>query len=433
MAYAGSIASRGNPADILKPIFDDQARDIIQTEFPFWKYIKQADGEKVKLNGDYFEIECLVSRNDSSANIAELGDLPVATQPVFKKGTLKPVRVFQPIQIGHEIMMLADSDTASYATKLEMLFDDARAALSMNLNRQALGDGTGILATITGNVTGGSATATVAVDDTKFFEEKQKLDIWNGAAETNVTMRNTAPVRFVVDSIDSATQITVSMSDGSNVPAGVVTNDVIIRAESAYVDTTRKTYEMNGIQSITAPTAGFMGLTARRWAATRYNANSQAIGPRLLARAEIAKRRNSPNGGKLTTLWMSPEQALEIVYGGNGTYPDVRFSREDAAKASVKGQNKPKINFDGRDIEVSTDLMFPVTKAIAFTDEALMVGMLHDVQFEKFDGRESLPAFNPTTGRYVAADNYWLGARLNLGCFARNEFVEVYGLPTPAA
>jgi hypothetical protein len=40
--------------------------------------------------------------------------------------------------------------------------------------------------------------------------------------------------------------------------------------------------------------------------------------------------------------------------------------------------------------------------------------------------------FNPTTGSYVAADIMWLGWRGNLGCFARNEFVEVYNLAAPS-
>lgn len=436
MAISGTPASRSSIGAALKPVFDKQARDILPNDFNFYKWIKGADGEKIKLDGEKFVIEVLYARNDRAQAFAELGDLPSSDVPKFAKAELAATRIAQPIQIGHEILMLADRDVATFTTKLEMLWDDARKALARTMNRQAVGNGTGIVATVGGAVTGGSATASVTVDDTSALEENAVYDIWNGAADTNVTLRNTAPVRFVVRSIDSATAITVAMSDGGNVPAGVTTNDVLIRAGSCYVDTTRKSYEMNGIQAITG-TGSFMGLassTARRWAATRFNASSTAIGPRLLGRAQIAMQRNSASSGKVTTIFTSPEQSLEVVYGSSsGTYAKVEYTRDDAAKASVKNPHRPSFNFDGREITVQTDLMLPVTKAFLANDEALLIGSLHDVKLEEFgDGMTALPVFNPTTGSYVPADISWLVWRGNMGCFARNEFCEVYGLPVPS-
>ena len=435
MAYAGTVASRAS-IDVLKPIFEKDAKDVIQTEFNFYKYVREADGEKLKLVGDYFEFEIQANRNDRSENIAELGDLPTSGAAVFKRAQIKPTRVFAPLQIGHEMQMLADRDTATYVTRLEMLHTDCRNALMMNLNRQAVGDGTGIVATIGADDDGGGAgNYQYTVDDTKFFEEGAYYSAYVAAATTNTTPANTPPVFFKVISVDSATTVTMGMSDASNRP-DVGANYVFIRSNSAYTDTTRKTYEMNGLQSITAD-ADFLGIakTVRRWNAVRYDAAQSGgnLSARLLARVEIAKRRISANGGKFTTLWMSPEQAIDIVYGPTGTYDNVRFSREDAAKASIKNAQAPTINFDGRDLQIKTDLMLPVTKAFAFNDEALFLGQLHDVKYEEFDGLSSLPVYNPTTGAYVPADIMWLAIRLNMGAFARNEFAEIYNLNTPAA
>jgi hypothetical protein len=424
MAYSGTVASRGTIPEVLKPIFDKQARDIIQSEYKFWKYVKEADGEKIKLHGDYFEIEVQAGRNDRSESTQELGDLPFSGVPTFKKGTIKPVRVFQPLQIGHEMVKLADSDVATYATRLELLFDDARTALAKNLNRQSTGDGSGIVATV-GAATTAAASVPVTVDDTRFFEEGALFDIWR--ANATVT---TPPARAKVASVDSATVVTIVMDTGANVPVLAV-GDLFIRANSAYVDGgVRTSLEMNGLQAITKSATAFMGIpwTVRRWRPTLVDASAAVIGPKLLAKAEIQKRRNSATGGKLTTVFCSPEQAIETVYGTNGTDDRIRYTRSDASKLSIKNQNNPTFNFDGRDIEIQTDLDLPTKKAFIFNDEALLVGQLHDVQFEEFDGRSSLPVFNPTSGAYVPADIMWLGWRGNLGCFARNEFVEVYNL-----
>jgi hypothetical protein len=428
MAYSGSVASRGTIPEVLKPIFDKQLRDIIPNEYKFWQYVKEADGEKVKLHGDYFEIEVQATRNDRSEAGQELGDLPYSGVPTFKKGTIKPVRVFAPLQIGHEMAKIADSDIATYATKLEALYDDARTAFVKNLNRQSVGDGTGVVATV-GAATVAAASVQVTVDDTKFFEEGTLFDIWRANATVN-----TQPKYVQVSSVDSATLVTVVMNDATNVPVLAI-GDLFIRKNSAYIDGgVRASLEMNGLQAITKSATGFMGIpwTVRRWRPTLVDAAAGVIGPKLMAKAEIVKRRSSASQGKLTTVFCSPEQTVEMIYGTNGTTDKIRYTREDAAKLSVKKQNNPTFNFDGRDIQVQTDLDLPTKKAFIFNDEALLVGQLHDVEFEEFDGRSSLPVFNPTTGSYVAADIMWLGWRGNLGCFARNEFVEVYNLAAPS-
>lgn len=427
--YSSSSNNRASQGALLKPIFDKQARSLLSEEYNFWKFIKEADGEKIKLDGEDFVIAVQTNRNDRSEWFKEEGALPLSGAANFVQAKIRAARIAQPIQINHELKMLADRDAASYATRLEMLFDDAKMALARTINKASVSDGTGLLTTATGT-TSAAATSTLAVADSSVFEENQSLDVYITGLGTKRNSTN----QFVVVSIDSATQITVGMSDGANVPATVVSTDKIYRAGSI-PSTSDTTYiGMNGLQGITASGGttfmGLSGTTYGKWNATRVDGNLAQIGPRLLGRAQIAARRNNNSGAKLNTIWTSPEQSLEVVYGANGTYPDVRFSREDAAKASVKSANKPTFNFGGQDIEVMTDLDMPSTKAIMFPSSALFVGQLHDVQFEDFDGQTALPVIS--SGRYLPADISWLTWRGNMGCFARNEFVEVYNLATPA-
>lgn len=433
MAYGDSSANRASLGAILKPIFDKQARSILPEEYNFWKFIKEADGEKIKLDGEDFVIAVQTQRNDRSEFFTEEGLLPGSGVPTFVQAKIRAARIAQPIQINHELKMLASRDAASFATRLEMLWQDARDSLARTMNKHSVSDGTGVITTAAGAISDG-ATSTLAVTDSTGIEENMTLDIWNTGLTTK---RNSSAYAYVVVSVNSATQITVAKTNGTSFATeGVANTDKIVRAGSMAGAGTAAFIGMNGLQGITASGGttfmGLSGTTYAKWNATRVDAAGAQVGPRLLGRAQIAARRNSNSAGKLNTIWMSPEQSLEVVYGGAGTYPDVRFSREDAAKASVKNQNKPTFNFGGQDIDVATDLDMPLTKAIMFNKDALLVGQLHDVQLEDFDGATSLPVFDQATGKYKPADISWLTWRGNMGCFARNEFVEVYGLPVPA-
>lgn len=429
MANTDSSANRASLSAILKPILDKQARSLLPEEYNFWKYVKEADGEKIKLDGSDFTIAVQVNRNDRAEWFAEEGVLPISGVANFVQGTIRAARIAQPIQINHELKMLASRDAATFATRLEMLWSDARMSLARTMNKVSVGDNTGVLTTYASGTAGTGATATLTVADSSVFEENQTVDLKDTGLTTS---RFTVPL--IITAIPSATTITVAKNNGANFASESLTaGDKFTRAGVF----SGSTYQgMNGLQGITASGGttfmGISGTTYAKWNATRVDAAGAQIGPRLLGRAQIAARRVSNSAGALNTIWCSPEQSLEVVYGGQGTYPDVRFSRDDAAKASVKNQNKPSFNFGGKDIEVMTDLDMPLTKAIMFNSTSLLVGQLHDVQLEDFDGVTALPVVDQATGRYKPADISYLTWRGNMGCFARNEFVEVFGLPTPA-
>lgn len=431
MAASDTSANRASLSAILKPILDKQARSLLAEEYNFFKYLKEADGEKVKLDGSDFTIAVQVNRNDRAEWFDEEGVLPVSGVASFVQGTIRAARIAQPLQINHELKMLASRDAATFATRLEMLWGDARLALARSLNKASVGDNSGTLTTYVSGTSGTTATTTLTVADSSQFEENQTIDLFSS---TFAAKRYS--VSLIVTAIPSATTVTFAKVGGGNFASEALTaGDVFVRA-NAWTAAGGAYRGMNGLQSITAGGGttfmGISGTTYSKWNATRVDAAGAQIGPRLLGRAQIAARRVSNSAGALNTIWCSPEQSLEVVYGGNGTYPDVRFTRDDAAKASVKNQNKPSFNFGGKDIEVMTDLDMPLTKAIMFNSGSLLVGSLHDVQLEDFDGVTALPVVDQATGRYKPADISYLTWRGNMGCFARNEFVEVYGLPTPA-
>jgi hypothetical protein len=337
--------------------------------------------------------------------------------------------------------MLAASDASAFSVRAEALYEDAKDALLRDLNRQACGDGSGIMATISAVPTM-AASIQVTVDTTKFFEEDMLIEVW---AATRVTRRNNSAPIGKVKSIDSGTTLTIDTVSGSNW-ASVVATDVIVKkgSQTAIGDGTgsKGGKDIEGLQTIvgaTAPTTyqNLSSSTYRRWKAYRHSVSSSAnISPRIWAQAQLAARANSNSSAKWDVIFTSPTQALQLVYGTTGgmfgTAGANAYSKDELTTQGIEGQMAPKVNFGDGPVTVESDLDLPDTSIFAFRKDALIFGELHPVQLEKWGGATALPAFDPGAnggnGGVLAADQMWFTVRGNFGCRKRNEFAEIYGL-----
>jgi hypothetical protein len=429
MAINGTTASYSNVVELLRPVFDDEIQTI-KTDVPVFKYVQGLDKET--FDGEKWVIEFQTKRNHSARGFAELGALPDSGVAEFKQPYIRPARIAQPLQIGNELVMLAKRDVSAFSRKAEVLVQDAKDAFKKELNFQALGDGSGTRAIIAANVTGGSATATVTVDSTRFFEEEMLLDIFDDDFDPQ---RNTpaSDGYFVVDSIDSDTQITVSMSGGANVPAGILLGDKIVKAQSR---TTAASYNLTGLKSILATgdeIQGLSGATYRRWNAVVYDAGARALSTYEMGKAIIQGRKKveSRLEDRPNVLFTTLEQSLALVAGPtNGQTNDQRFTRSDVAKLGAPNLMTPVVNFGWGDIPVEADLDMVSNEVWALNSDALVYGELHPIQLESWDGVTALPVYD--TGRAVAATQQWWVLRANIGCRRRNAFVRIHNLMSPA-
>jgi hypothetical protein len=434
MAVKGTVASRTNVGELLKPIFDDEIQEL-KSEFKFLKDAKKL-ADNVELDGEDFVIEVQTGRNARGENTLISDVLPDSGAAKFKQGKLRVARYFQPLQIDNELIMLADRKPATFSERCEILYRDSKNQMLRECNRQLLGDGTGTLATLTATLTGGAATATATVDSTRFLEEDMLLDIW---IASGTTQRNTPPAYFRVDSIASATSVVLSMTDGSNVPTGGVSTDIIVKKGALYVSGTRQSKEFNGLQQITKGNDSFMGIdgsTLRNWRPNRYNASTKLFGPMLAGLAIVQGKRlvGALDEDKPDVIYASPEQTLAMVYGTNSPLAKVQFSRADLTKVGVSYE-RPTVNLGWGDIAVESDIDLPTDKVFAFNSGALIYGELDPLGLEEWDGVSVLPATDTTataTG-IVAAQKMWFSWRMNVGCRRRNAFTEIYGLGAPTA
>lgn len=430
MAVQGTVASRSNVGELLKPIFDDEIQEI-RTQFKFLKDAKKLDA--VKLDGEDFVIEVQTQRNATSQNTL-IGDvLPNSGQAKFKQGKIRVARVFQPLQIDNELLLLADRDPATFSVRCEILYQDAKNALMKDCNRQFLGDGTGTLCTISAIDGTGANTQIVTVDTTKFLEEDMPLEVFS-AAHAALRTTSGASNYFTVSSITDETHFVIKAPGAETVSAGIVGTDVISK-KGNWTAAGGSCKEFYGIQQITAGNDSFMGIdgaTVRRWRPNRYDAANSPVSMLLMGKAIIAGHRNveTLDDDKPNVIYAAPEQSLAMIHGNAGIYQNVRFTREEQTKFGTGDFNRPTVNFGWGDIQVETDLDLPTTKLFAFNKESLLYGELSPVKLEEWDGVSVLPATDTsaTATGIVAAQKMWFSWRANLGCYRRNAFTEIYNL-----
>jgi hypothetical protein len=453
MAVSGTIHSRSNTGQLLKTIFDDDLQEAVQNETPFLKYARQ---KEFPLDGSAFTIAVHVKRN-GGVQYANVGDdLPDSGQAGFVNGTIVAARVFAAFQIDNELIKLADRDEATFSERVEAIYEDVKNGLLKDGERVVLGDGSGVLNTVATYSGGGTATATFTilttpantnqgVEDTRFLEEGMQFDVWNSATIRNgslVVGESNGPW-FQVQTINTdGVTFTAVMSDGSNAPAGVVANDVIIRKKNANVPVaTRVSKEANGMALICDNNSSFMGIDGtvatglRRWRGTVLDATGGTavpvpFGAGLIAQAIIKARQASAMLDHPNVCYTHPAQTFNLIYGAAGTFPDIRYTREDVNKFGQT--NRPVFNIDGKDVVLETCLDMLKSKMYLFKADALLYGELQAPGLEDFGDISILPAVNTTTNGIVAAQKGWFSWRFNLGCLRRNAFTSITGLAVPA-
>jgi hypothetical protein len=451
MAVSGTIHSRTNTGQLLKTIFDDDLQESVQNETPFLKYARQ---KNFPLDGSAFTIAVHIKRNTGVSYALISDDLPDSGQAGFVNGTIVATRVFSAFQIDNELIKLADRDEATFSERVEAIYDDAKQGMLKDAERVVLGDGTAVLNTIATVSGGGTATGTFTVsatpavtgggvEDTRFLEEGEQLSVWqtlSSVAPRNGTLDaagNELGPWLVVQTINTdGITFTATMSDASNVPAAIAPGDLISRKKNVYNNSGRTSKEANGMALVCDNNSVFMGIDGttatgnRRWRGVSLDAGQQPFGAGLIAQAIIKARQQSAMQDHPNVCYTHPAQTYALVYGAAGTFPDIRYSREDVNKFGTP--NRPVFNIDGRDIVLETCLDMMKSKMYLFKGDALLYGELQAPGLEDFGDISILPAVNVSTNGIVAAQKGWFSWRFNLGTLRRNAFTQLINLAVPA-
>lgn len=449
MAVQGTIHSRSNTAALLKVVFDESLQEAVQNETPFLKYART---KSLPLDGSDFTIAVHVRRNGAVqyTNVSDV--LPDSGQAGFVQGTIRAARVFAAFQIDNELIKLADRDEATFSERVEAIYDDIKAAMLKDGERVLLGDGSGVINAVATFSGGAVAEATFTVnaapganqgfEDTRFLEEGMMFNVWNGNTSVISTIAsNEETVAWGVISSISTDGVTfkATLSNGANwntvgTPAA---GHVITRAKNMYAPGgVRTSKEANGMGLICDNNSSFMGIDGtaatgyRRWRGTLLDAAGAPFSAGLIAQAIIKGRQASAMQDHPDVVYTHPAQTYALVYGAAGTYPDIRYSREDVNKFGTK--NRPVFNIDGKDIVLETCLDMVKRKMYLFKSSALLYGELQSPGLEDFGDISILPATDTANGGTVAAQKGWFSWRFNMGALRRNAFLSIDNLAIPS-
>ena len=429
MAIVGGVADRSSVGALLKRVYDKDLQLSIQNETPFLKY---AQKKSWPLDGEDFYIAVHLTRNAAGTQNTDIGDdLPNSGTPGVAQGKLRAKRIFQAFQIDNELIKLADRAPATFSERVDIIYTDAKQTMLKVVERQLLGDGQATLATCS-TFAGGTTPQTITVDDTRFIEEGQRIQIRNTSSNALVPPSGGSAQDdyFTVSSIDSATTLTIASSIAANVPA--ITSGWTLVPYQARTSTVAGSKEFNGMRLICDNASDFMGIayaTYRRWRGNIVDAAGAAFNPGLVSQAIVQARQISHMKDKPNVIYTHPVQAHAFIYGNNGTFPDIRYTHGTLDKAKVS--QSPTFNIDGQDIQVETALDMQKSDLFMFRSDALLFGELSAPGLESFGEISILPAASSTTGRVVAAQRGWYSWRGELGCFRRNAFSWVKNLAVP--
>lgn len=454
MAVSGTIHSRSNTYQLLKTIFDTDLQEAIQNETPFLKYART---KQFPLDGSDFTIAVHVKRNwgIQFTNVGD--DLPDSGQTGFVNGSIRASRVFAAFQIDNELIKLADRQEATFSERVEAIYDDTKNALMKEGERVLLGDGSGVLVTLANYVGGAVKEATFTVDaspasgfeDTRFLEEGMRFNIWDGDTSIAATCaaagdEESGQWGYITsidpDGVTFKAKLTTDVNwNDASIPGVPAAGMVVTRAKNTYkapTTGTRTSKEANGIGLIADNNSSFMGIDGtaatgiRRWRGTVLDAVGNPFSAGILAQAIIKARQASAMLDHPNVVYTHPAQTYALVYGMAGTYPDIRYSRDDVNKFGTT--NRPVFNIDGKDVVLETVLDMQKSKMYLFKGDALLYGELQAPGLEDFGDISILPAVNTATHGIVAAQKGWFSWRFNMGCLRRNAFVQIKNLLVPA-
>jgi hypothetical protein len=197
---------------VLKELYLPPIQDQINTKKVLLSKIEK--GPKRDVVGKSFIIPIMTGRHLGHGARAEDETLPTAGNVTWSNMTPSMKRNYARIRVTGPAIEAAKSDKGSFVRALDSEVKGAEEGFLRSINRQVNGEGSGILSLC--GVTSGSAT--VVVQDTKFFEVGQSVDVLVAATGSSTSLI-TAEEITAVDTSAKTITLTTSVTTASGVQA----------------------------------------------------------------------------------------------------------------------------------------------------------------------------------------------------------------------
>lgn len=237
-------------------------------------FLSQIDKNSENVVGKDIVMALRHGRVGGVGNRNDDGDLPTPNSRKTTQAKWETKNIFARFQLTDKTMIASKSSVGAFTSMLEQEVKDCENDAKLDLSRQAMSGGVGVLGTITAVATG----LVVPVNDTMFFAEGMLVDVLD--ATDGITYLNTGVEVTAVD--DIAKTITLSA-------VGVVAN-----GDTIYVSG-NKDKELTGLDAVFAQTGSLYNVdrTANPW----FKAQSQAIGAEI---SEVAIQKAIDDADRMT-------------------------------------------------------------------------------------------------------------------------------------
>lgn len=436
-----AINERSTLGELLKIIYEPALNEAIKNEQFFFNSVTKS---KYDGKGKNYTFATHLKRNTAVSARGANDYFAAAGLEGVVNGSVNVAYVHMPFELSNDLIKAAKSDKAAFKDGMKLVVDTSKTTMSRDLNRMALGDQTGILATIAGGgitYTGGTTTnVTVTVDSTKFLEDGMLLDGYAAAATTNrALVGSTAPMAMKCNVVLSDTTFQLTMADwngstGTAIAAGLVATSVFIRRGNAYdTGSVRASYEPNGLALLagTSDIHGITGANYSRWKAVSLDHAGVASGvpsPATLTSVAIKFRQKSST--MYNTIWGHPKTIHSILYS-SGVQTGVRYSPAEAANFGAASYEDVVINVGNRKVRVKTDIDCPESVIYFFDAGVLRYVELNGIELEDLGDGNYLTLWRDSTGAKPSQVGYWMW-RGNFATVDRSGLGRVYGCAAAA-
>lgn len=316
---------------VAKEVYEPKIIALTNDEAIGLKRIEQSsDGVESTVGGKYVKFPVRIKRNQGIGYRAENSPLPAAGQQGYTEVRV-PLRYgYGRVQVTGQTMKLLKKNYQAFIDVMDREMTGLKDDIVKDSNRIFYGDGSGKLAAVTAD-----GVNTVTVDDIRFLEEDQMIDIVSTAGTVRAANRK-------ITAINEATKVVTY--DGADASASVVATDILVRTGDYGL-------EPQGLTSIVRDSGTLFNVDpttadGRKWKAVR-NANggaNRALSESLMINLSNDIRRN---GGKTSLILTSlgvRTQYFNLLKGERRFTNTTKFDGGFEALAFHHGRDIPLVD-----------------------------------------------------------------------------------------
>ena len=208
------------------------------------RFLAEVERDSEHVVGKEIVMALRYGRSGGIGNRNDDGTLPTPNARKTKQAKWETKNIFARFRISEKVIAASSNNLGAFANLLEQEIEDIQTDTKLNLSRQVLGDGTGVLATASA-AAHADGVVTVTVDDTLYLAEGMIVDIVK-VADGAVRHADTTAVE--ITAVLSDTQFTYAGTE--NVPQNT---DLVVVAGSYGK-------EMTGLDAVIAENTSLYGI-----------------------------------------------------------------------------------------------------------------------------------------------------------------------------